>query len=100
MALGVSVQEISSASMASVSRTAEMEEADPSATLRDDEKEASAAMFGASAGNLDEFAGIFRTRAHWAGARTVNLMPSCAMRSRTVRLTAVSASHMPSGLRP
>ena len=27
-------------------------------------------------------------------------MPSCAIRSRTLRLTAVSASHMPSGLRP
>ena len=34
------------------------------------------------------------------GARTVNLMPSWAMRSSTLRLTAVSASHMPSGLRP
>ncbi len=41
-----------------------------------------------------------RTRAHWLGARMVNWMPSRAMRSSTERLTAVSASHMPSGRRP
>src|SRR5216684_896363 len=92
VALGVSVQEISSASTSSVVRSVDRGEADPSAALRDDNKEASAAMFGGSAV-------IFRTRAHWTGARTVNLIPSCAMRSSTLRLTAVSASHMPSGLR-
>ena len=41
-----------------------------------------------------------RTRAHWWGARMVNRMPFCANRSRVSVSTAVSASHMPSGLRP
>ncbi len=51
-------------------------------------------------GALGTGSALRRTRAHWWGARMVNLMPSCAIRSSTLRLTAVSASHMPSGLRP
>src|ERR1017187_3572928 len=68
-------------------------EADPSAALRDDNA-------SLRDDNKEGSSGSLRTRAHWWGARMVNLMPSAASRSSTLRLTAVSASHMPSGRRP
>ena len=41
-----------------------------------------------------------RTRLHWCGASSVNLMPCCAISSSDSESAAVSASHIPSGAEP